>query len=156
MSTTTTKDGRFRIDYHERSDDSYMYSYTSESWKLFSVELDEELMSFSGTWNADSTGDAKDGISDVRFSDDETAILVRDYKDQVKRVPLPVSFRLSEDERFLIHVHRDGHETQTALHMEFSDDSDAVPHGFRAEIRKDEAKRIRRIKQALAKGAAKT
>jgi hypothetical protein len=151
----STKDGRFRIDDRERSDDSYMNSYTSYSWSVFSTELGEEILSYSGRWDGDATGESKSGTAHVKFSDDESEVVVEDFDGTIERVSLPITFRLSDDERSLIYVYRDGREEQHALFRTFNDDSDAVPEYWRKEFRKDDAKRAARLKVILAKVAPK-
>lgn len=152
----STKDGRFRLEHRQRSDDSYMSSYTSYSWSVTSADTGEEFASFSGTWDGDSKGESKSGTCHVEFSADESEVVAENYDGTVELVPLPIAFRLSEDERFLVHVHRDGHETRSALYSTHGEEFGGVlPPGLRERLEKRADERVARIKAALAKSPAR-
>jgi hypothetical protein len=86
-------DGRFEILYNTRDDDSYMYSYSSFSFHVCSTEFGDEILSFSGRSDSDSSGTRESGTQSVRFDGDW--VIARDADGKLEKVQLP-----SKIERF--------------------------------------------------------
>jgi hypothetical protein len=89
MSRTFSSDGRFYIEYIQRSSDSYMSSDTSYSWKVYWRETDREFASFGGSWDQSADREEKSGASDVSFSDDGRELVVAGFDGSTVRQALP-------------------------------------------------------------------
>lgn len=113
--TNTNPQGTFSIEYEYRDDDSPLELYRVEYWTVRSVQLDRDIAIYSNTEIQRADSHQYGEVSGVSFAEDGLAILVRRRDGRHERVPLPIAFRLSDDETELIHVHADGTERREDL-----------------------------------------
>lgn len=89
MSKTFSDDGRFYIDYAQRSSDSYLYSDTSYSWKVHWTKTDRVFASYSGSWDQSASGETRAGTRSVSFSKDGRELVIVGFDGVTTRRPLP-------------------------------------------------------------------
>lgn len=98
---------RFIVKERRRDDDSYMYSDTSYTYLVISVETGDELMRFEGSVDRNSSGTSSSGARWVEILDD-AEVRVTDYDGQIELHPLPRTLRISEDGNKIVLVYGDG------------------------------------------------
>ena len=103
-------DKRFELHLFTHDDDSYFYSNTDYYWHVTSVETGDELFSFSGTCNQDSSGSKESGVSHVHFSNDELCIVVENYDGSKDSFRLPARIDMIENGESLRLTFSDGSE----------------------------------------------
>lgn len=128
-----------------------MYSYTRESWEVYSVETGEILESFSGSSDADASGSSNSGTDSVQFSEDDQWVVAKDYDGSEMRIELPASFRVSEQELALICVYRDGREDRKDLVWARAG-FEYMPEDDQKEMLERALTRARKIQRRLAEG----
>jgi len=103
-------DKRFELHYFTRDDDSYFYSNTDYYWHVTSVETGDELFSFSGTSNQDSSGSKESGVRHVYFSNDDLCIVAKNYNGSHDSYRLPAGIDIIENGKGLRLTFSDGTE----------------------------------------------
>ena len=98
---------RFIVEERQRDDDSYMYSYTSYTYLVISVETGDELMRFGGSVDSDSSGTRSSGASQVEIID-EAEVSVTNHDASVEVHELPTELRTSDDGHRLFLRYADG------------------------------------------------
>lgn len=94
------------IHEHSRDDDSYLCSYSSFTFHVCSEEFGDEIESFSGSWDSDSSGDRRSGTQSVRI--EGQFAVARDADGSEQRVELPARLELVEGGHGLRLVYADG------------------------------------------------
>jgi hypothetical protein len=94
----------YQILEHSRDDDSYMYSYSSFTFHVCSKDFGDEMCSFSGSHDGDSSGWRKSGVQEVRI-DGNFAVGTHE-NGREERVELPVKLELQEG--MLVCTYADG------------------------------------------------
>lgn len=107
---TLSPDKRFELHQFTRDDDSYFYSFTDYYWHVTSVETGDELFSFSGSSNQDSSGSKESGVKEVYFSNDDLTVVALNYDGSQDSYPLPAGIVIIENGERLRLTFSDGTE----------------------------------------------
>ena len=96
-----SKDGRFEIVEDRRDSDSYMYSYSSYSWQIIVTATGDQIASYYGRDDEDSSGRTTSGVEYVTFSDDGNNLRIHYYDGHEEFDALPVNAELLDKGRTL-------------------------------------------------------
>jgi len=124
---TIDKNRKFQIHLYSTDEVSNVFCYTNYSWYVTSLQTGDELFSFSGSCNEDSSGATESGVSCLSFDNKLNKLVVDYYDSRKESYELPVDVLFGEDNQHIVLQYADGRKETRCRSLAMGISKDGQP-----------------------------